>query len=163
MKSSIKSLLVLMSYFRHNRHIIDCIVASMSLTFLIPAAEVLCLSFKTLEYPVSSPFVPLYQVFRCSSKQRMSPYKQLWFYKYLDIQEWTCLELLCNGEAGGIPGKKENTSQFRQSTPAPVSDYPGATNRCPLDPALTWVIQHVKTGSLAALRDLKCWYLAQAE
>lgn len=76
-----------------------------------------CLStFSSLEHPISLPFAPPHQIFRGSQHIRCHPtnnscsnLKQQWFYKYLDIQEWTCLELQCNDEAGGTPEKETNT------------------------------------------------------
>jgi len=62
----------------HNRHVIDHLATSKSVAFFIPVAKVLHLSaLKILEHSISFPFVPLYQVFRCSPKQKMSPYKWL--------------------------------------------------------------------------------------
>lgn len=117
---STKSPLVLLSYFMHKRHILGCTPTSKSVAFFIPAAEVLSLSaLKILENSISFPvFCPCNKFSAVPQNgwchlinSSYNSINQQWVCKYLNIQEWTCLELQCNGEADGSPGKKKKTDE----------------------------------------------------
>lgn len=172
---STKSPLVLLSYFMHKQHILGCTPTSKSVAFFIPAAEVLSLSaLKILENSISFPFFCPCNKFSAVPQNRWchlinSSYNsinQQWVCKYLDIQEWTCLELQCNGEADGSPGKKKKTDECLWDHSSGKAHHGFDTFQVPtaaLWQCTTGYGMNEWMGKWPALRDFKWGYLAQAE